>query len=78
MGQKAHEFSLRLQTRTSPAILRVAYTSAVDEETRLKESRVEVTLSDFTFFGSADLSWVQDLGAFAKAPEGVSPSRRVA
>lgn len=60
------------QTRQSAPIVLVAFTSAVDPDTRLKESKIDVTLADLTCNLTADLDWIEEVAAFAKAPEGVS------
>ncbi|CDR48494.1 hypothetical protein NBRC10512_002153 [Rhodotorula toruloides] len=57
-------------TTPSSALVQVGFSSSTERETNLKESKVQLTLSDFTYYLSADLAWMQDLGAFVKAPEG--------
>lgn len=59
----------------SAPLVQVGFASSTERETSLKESKVQLTLSDFTYYLSPDLAWLQDLGDFAKAPEGVSTPR---
>ncbi|BGP35945.1 autophagy-related protein 2 [Rhodotorula toruloides] len=61
---------LRDLTMPSSALVQVGFSSSTERETNLKESKAQLTLSDFTYYLSADLTWLQDLGAFVKAPEG--------
>ncbi|BGP04050.1 Autophagy-related protein 2 [Rhodotorula toruloides ATCC 204091] len=57
-------------TMPSLALVQVGFSSSTERETNLKESKVQLTLSDFTYYLSADLAWLQELGNFARAPEG--------
>lgn len=66
----------RSLTRSSQAtgsipIVRVGITSAVEQETGLKESKIKVLLANFTYHLTADLGWLSDVALFAKAPAGV-------
>ncbi|BGP28124.1 autophagy-related protein 2 [Rhodotorula toruloides] len=58
-----------LTTPSSP-LVHVGFTSSTERETSLKESKVQLTLSDLTYYVSADLTWLQELERFVKAPEG--------
>ena len=68
----------RFLERTAPAlpssaplpIVALAFSGSVDQETGLKESRIQLTLAGFTYSLTSNLAWLQDLAAFAKAPEG--------
>ncbi|KAK4698881.1 autophagy-related protein 2, partial [Phenoliferia sp. Uapishka_3] len=54
----------------STPIVRLGITSAVEQETGLKESKIKVVLANFTYHLSSDLGWLEDVALFAKAPEG--------
>lgn len=56
----------------SAPIVKVGFTSSVEKETGLKESKIQLVLGNFTYFLTADLDWLQELSRFAKAPAGVS------
>ncbi|SGY39460.1 BQ5605_C003g02224 [Microbotryum silenes-dioicae] len=51
-------------------VLRIDFTSSVEKSTSLKESKVQLTLSNFTYFFTAELDWTRELSTFAKAPAG--------
>ncbi|SCV67192.1 BQ2448_5838 [Microbotryum intermedium] len=55
---------------TQDPVLRIEITSSVEKSTSLKESKVQLTLSNFTYFFTAELDWTRELSAFAKAPAG--------
>lgn len=62
------------QTTGSTPLLKLSFTSAVEKETRLKESKVQLGVANFTYFLTADLEWLRDVSLFAKAPAGVRPT----
>jgi hypothetical protein len=43
----------------------------VMSDTSAKESRIKLLASGFSFILTTDLSWLDDLANFGKAPEGV-------
>ncbi|GAA5882896.1 hypothetical protein JCM1840_000742, partial [Sporobolomyces johnsonii] len=60
-----------IQTDLSAApVVRLAFSSSVEQETGVKESKLELALSQFTYFATADVAWIDELGAFAQAPAG--------
>ncbi|KAF8590435.1 hypothetical protein K439DRAFT_1657242 [Ramaria rubella] len=64
----------------SRSLLKLRYVSVIDNDTTAKESRLRLTISDFTYFLTPEIAWITDLALFAKAPEGafetVIPSER--
>lgn len=77
-GQSRHLFLnllltlINRQTVATPPTVKLTFTSSAEKETGLKESKIELVLSNFTYHLTADLLWLQNLSAFAKAPAGVS------
>ncbi|KAL8277733.1 hypothetical protein RQP46_009855 [Phenoliferia psychrophenolica] len=67
-----------LLTRTLPRnlasgsipLLKLSLTSAVEPESALKESRVQLALANFTYHLNPDFGWLDDVVRFAKAPAG--------
>lgn len=55
-------------------ILKLNFNSSTEKETGLKESKVQIKLSNFTFYVNANFDWLLDIASFAKAPAGVSQS----
>jgi hypothetical protein len=53
-------------------MIRLRFASVSLSDTTAKESRVKLSLHGFTFSMASDLVWINDLGMFAKAPEGVN------
>lgn len=53
-------------------MIELVYTCRTDRDTGVKESRVQVDLSDGTFSLGPDIRWLNALQDFVKAPEGVS------
>ncbi|KAM0747389.1 hypothetical protein T439DRAFT_100263 [Meredithblackwellia eburnea MCA 4105] len=51
-------------------LVRVGFTSSVDHESGMKESKIKLTLANFTYFFTAELEWLEELARFAKSPEG--------
>ncbi|GAA5949417.1 hypothetical protein JCM21900_004056 [Sporobolomyces salmonicolor] len=51
-------------------VARLSFSSSVEQETGVKESKLQLALSQFTYFVTADIAWMDELGAFAQAPAG--------
>ncbi|GAA5939457.1 hypothetical protein JCM1841_000108 [Sporobolomyces salmonicolor] len=51
-------------------VARLSFSSSVEQETGVKESKLQLALSQFTYFATADIAWMDELGAFAQAPAG--------
>jgi len=58
-------------TAQNHPIVHLKFSSLTDGITGTKETSVKAVLSSFTFFVTSDITWVNDLAAFAKTPEGV-------
>lgn len=54
-------------------ILFFRFISSSDLDGSTKETDVQLSLYNNTFFVTSDSSWIADLASFAKTPEGVSP-----
>jgi autophagy-related protein 2 len=52
-------------------IMHLRFSSLTDGMTDTKETSIKTILSSFTFFVTSDITWISDLAAFAKTPEGV-------
>jgi autophagy-related protein 2 len=69
----------RILGRTTPLtltlqnhpIVHLRFSSLANKATGTKETSIKAVLSSFTISVQPDLSWIQDLAAFAKTPEGV-------
>lgn len=59
-------------TKKSIPLVHVNFTSSVEKESGVKESKVQVVLSNITYYLQADTSWLAELSALVRAPEGVS------
>ncbi|BGP44040.1 autophagy-related protein 2 [Rhodotorula kratochvilovae] len=57
-------------TAESAPLVHLVFSSSSEKESSLKESKVQLALTNFTYFVTADISWLEELGAFAKAPAG--------
>ncbi|KAG6845341.1 hypothetical protein H0H87_010798 [Tephrocybe sp. NHM501043] len=72
--------SPRSLTSAPKSMVKLRFTSLLLPGTVLKESRVKLTLSGFTFTAYPDLTWMTDLANFAQSPPGtfesVIPSER--
>ncbi|SCZ96129.1 BZ3500_MvSof-1268-A1-R1_Chr8-1g10024 [Microbotryum saponariae] len=66
----ARTMAPRPTAAASDPVLRIDFTSSVEKLTSLKESKVQLTLSNFTYFFTAELDWTRELSTFAKAPAG--------
>ncbi|GAA6057188.1 hypothetical protein JCM3770_004368 [Rhodotorula araucariae] len=60
----------RTLTAESTPLVHLVFSSSGEKESSLKESKVQLALSNFTYFVTADIAWLEELGAFAKAPAG--------
>jgi autophagy-related protein 2 len=61
---------LTLTLHNSP-ILHFRFTSTIDPETSTKESSLKLSLASAVLYVTKDRTWVNDLLAFVKTPEGV-------
>ena len=52
-------------------MINLRFASVVLSDTSAKESRIKLLATGFSFIVTADLSWLEDLANFGKAPEGV-------
>ncbi|GAA5872746.1 hypothetical protein JCM3774_005049 [Rhodotorula dairenensis] len=60
----------RSPTERANAVLKVDFSSSTEQETSLKESRVQLGISNVTASAGPDIAWIHELLAFVKAPEG--------
>ncbi|KAG0659205.1 autophagy- protein 2 [Rhodotorula mucilaginosa] len=60
----------RSPTERPSAVLKVDFTSSTEPETSLKESRLQLGLSNLTACAGPDIKWIDELLAFVEAPEG--------
>ncbi|GAA6002021.1 Atg2p [Rhodotorula paludigena] len=54
----------------SAPLVKLSLSSSVEQETSLKESKIQIALSNLTYYATADIAWLEELGVFAKAPAG--------
>lgn len=52
-------------------LLAFDFTSAVEKETGVKESKIQLVFSNLTYNMNHDSSWIRDITQFVKAPAGV-------
>lgn len=56
-------------------LLELRVNTSVEKDTSIKESKIRLSLNNFVYHLTTDISWVEDLGTFTKAPPGVSSAR---
>ncbi|GAA5939067.1 hypothetical protein JCM3775_002664 [Rhodotorula graminis] len=54
----------------SSPLVDLVFSSSGEKESSLKESKIQLALSNFTYFATADIAWLEELGVFAKSPAG--------
>lgn len=63
---------MNLQSITPKPLIKLRFISAMSAGTTAKETKVKLTMCDFTCNIFPDMDWVKDLESFVKSPPGVS------